>query len=171
LSTVEALHYNLPAFVRFTTPSLCSLLETVLSARFDLDATGSPIMPKSIEKLTVKIGRTIYKLGMGGLHSTEKSVSYFAGDDETISDNDVESFYPRIILNQKLFPAHLGEAFLKVYEMLVNKRLDAKRNKLKIIADALKIVINGSFGKLGNKYSTLYSPQLMLQVTITGQLV
>jgi hypothetical protein len=171
LSTLEALRYNLPAFVRFTTPSLCSLLETVLSARFDLDATGSPIMPKSIEKLTVKIGRTIYKLGMGGLHSTEKSVSYFAGDDETISDNDVESFYPRIILNQKLFPAHLGEAFLKVYEMLVNKRLDAKRNKLKIIADALKIVINGSFGKLGNKYSTLYSPQLMLQVTITGQLV
>lgn len=33
-----------------------------------------------------------------------------------------------------------------------------------------KIVLNGTFGKLGSKYSFLYSPNLMIQVTITGQL-
>lgn len=33
-----------------------------------------------------------------------------------------------------------------------------------------KIQINGSFGKFGSKYSTLYAPGLMIQVTITGQL-
>lgn len=36
--------------------------------------------------------------------------------------------------------------------------------------DSLKLTINGSFGKLGSKYSSLYSPDLMLQVTISGQL-
>ena len=37
-------------------------------------------------------------------------------------------------------------------------------------ADGKKVSINGSFGKLGSKYSTLYSPDLMLQVTLSGQL-
>lgn len=171
IKNVDALRYNLPAFVRFTRRALQDVLSTVLAAEFELDGNGSPVMPKSLEKLKIKIGGSTYKLGMGGLHSQEKSVAYIAADDEEIADNDVESFYPRIILNQGLFPAHLGPLFLNVYEMLVNKRLDAKRNKLKTIAAALKIVINGSFGKLGSKWSTLYSPQLLLQVTITGQLV
>jgi len=34
----------------------------------------------------------------------------------------------------------------------------------------LKITINGSFGKLGNRYSILYAPDLLIQVTLTGQL-
>lgn len=37
-------------------------------------------------------------------------------------------------------------------------------------ADAGKINANGSFGKLGSKWSILYSPELLIQVTLTGQL-
>lgn len=33
-----------------------------------------------------------------------------------------------------------------------------------------KIGINGSFGKLGSKYSALFAPELLIQTTITGQL-
>lgn len=33
-----------------------------------------------------------------------------------------------------------------------------------------KVTLNGAFGKLGSIYSTLYSPDLLLFVTITGQL-
>lgn len=176
--------YKVPGFVSFQTPQLRDMLEIVRKAEFYLDGLGSPIMPATLDKLKVKLGETTYKLGMGGLHSQEKRVSYVADENTIIADNDVESFYPRIILNQKLFPPHLGEAFLIVYEAIVNKRVDAKGKAkalkatdriaaagFKTIADTLKIVINGSFGKLGNKYSTLYAPQLMLQVTITGQLV
>lgn len=36
--------------------------------------------------------------------------------------------------------------------------------------DSKKIQINGSFGKLGSKYSMLYAPDLLLQTTLTGQL-
>ena len=37
-------------------------------------------------------------------------------------------------------------------------------------SDVKKIACNGSFGKLGSKYSLLYAPDLLLQTTITGQL-
>ena len=37
-------------------------------------------------------------------------------------------------------------------------------------ADARKIFSNGIFGKTGSPYSVLYSPELMIQTTITGQL-
>lgn len=39
-----------------------------------------------------------------------------------------------------------------------------------VTMESLKITINGSFGKFGSVYSSLYSPDLMIQVTITGQL-
>jgi len=179
------LQYNVPPFISYRSQQLNDMLEIVKAARFELDGLGSPIMPKALEKLTVKLGNSVYKLGMGGLHSNEKQTGHVATDEIIIADNDVESFYPRIILNQRLFPPHLGEAFLTVYENIVNTRIHAKAQaakakkagdkeaakKWKTIADSLKITINGSFGKLGNKYSTLYAPQLMLQVTITGQLV
>ena len=186
--TLEAdtvLAYNVPDFISYRSPQLQAVLQTVRDARFYLDGLGSPIMPPELEKLKVSIGGSIYKLGMGGLHSNEKKIAHFATDEIIIADNDVESFYPRIILNQRLFPPHLGEAFLQVYNQIVETRIHAKAEaakakkagdkagakRWKTIADSLKITINGSFGKLGNKYSTLYAPQLMLQVTITGQLV
>src|SRR5690625_2631930 len=37
-------------------------------------------------------------------------------------------------------------------------------------SDTLKISVNGSFGKLGSKYSALYAPDLLIQTTLTGQL-
>lgn len=38
------------------------------------------------------------------------------------------------------------------------------------VNEGLKISANGSFGKFGSKYSKLYSPDLLLATTITGQL-
>ena len=179
------LQYNAPDFISYSSQQLRDMFEVIKNARFCLDGLGSPIMPVELEKLKVKIGSSVYKLGMGGLHSTEKKIAHKATDEIILADNDVESFYPRIILNQRLFPSHLGEAFLQVYNAIVETRIHAKNEaakakkagdkagakRWKTIADSLKITINGSFGKLGNKYSTLYAPQLMLQVTITGQLV
>lgn len=184
-NSAAVLQYNAPDFISYNSPQLKAVFEIVKNARFYLDAQGSPIMPAELETLSIQIGKSTYTLGMGGLHSSEKISAHKADDSTIIADNDVESFYPRIILNQGLFPPHLGEAFLTVYNKIVETRIHAKAaasackkagdkvgaKKWKVIADSLKITINGSFGKLGNKYSTLYAPQLMLQVTITGQLV
>jgi len=181
----QVLKYNIPDFICFMSPHLKDMLETVKNTEFYLDKKGSPIIPPELEKLKVKIGKSVYKMGIGGLHSQEKKVSHKADENTILADNDVASFYPRIILNQGLYPPHLGDAFLKVYNDIVETRIRAKGDSAKAkkegdretakhwktIADSLKITINGSFGKMGNKYSTLYAPQLMLQVTLTGQLV
>lgn len=50
------------------------------------------------------------------------------------------------------------------------KELEAELSYHTTNSNSLKICINGSFGKLGSKYSALYSPDLMMTVTLTGQL-
>ena len=57
---------------------------------------------------------------------TKKQIAHIADENTYLRDNDVASYYPRIILNQRLSPSHLGEAFLEVYESIVNDRPEAK---------------------------------------------
>jgi len=177
--------YKAPSHISFVSPELKKVLKIIENCEFFIDAEGKPTMPSELEKLDIKIGGSTYNLGMGGLHSTEQKIFYSAEGSSIIADNDVESFYPRTILNLGLFPKHLGEAFLTVYNTIVETRIDAKgkaktfkdlldkksAKHFKTIADSLKIVINGLFGKFGNKYSVVYAPELLLTVTITGQLV
>jgi hypothetical protein len=93
-----------------------------------------------------------------------------AQDDECLFDIDVASYYPYLIIDGQYYPKHLTREFLTVYESIVNRRIEAKRNKDTVTADSLKITVNGSFGKFGSKYSFLYSPDLLINTTITGQL-
>lgn len=179
--SISSVKYDAPSWIGYVSPELRGIVDAIEAATFPLDGNGSPMWPEGLgerEKtktgytnvLKTRIGSSVYKLGMGGLHSSEKNVAHIATADTLLIDRDVASYYPRIILNERLFPKHLGEAFLHVYEALVNKRLAAKKAGNKTIANALKITINGGFGKFGNQYSLLYSPKLLLQVTITGQL-
>ena len=48
--------------------------------------------------------------------------------------------------------------------------LKQQLKKVQSITDSLKITINGSFGKFSSKFSILFSPLLLVQTTITGQL-
>src|ERR1017187_7366641 len=109
-------------------------------------------------------------MGIGGLHSAESGVAHVAGSNYMLIDRDVTSYYPSIILNLGLYPQHMGEAFLTVYRSLVERRVAAKKAGDKVTAESLKIAVNGSFGKLGSKWSALYAPDLLIRVTITGQL-
>lgn len=172
-------NYEVPEFVCFQTPDLQQMLENLRVANFIISDKGRPKCDY-LHGLIIKIGNGSYRMGVGGLHSSESGVAHKSDENTMLIDRDVASFYPRIILNLGLFPKHLGPAFLEVYESLVNRRLDAKglskheditiSELNQIIADSIKITINGSFGKLGSKYSNLYSPDLLIQVTLTGQL-
>lgn len=162
--------YNVPPFIKFNSAVLNYALQTIANANFVVQENGSCNMPKEVSSLLLNIGKSTYKMGIGGLHSTEKEVSYKATENTLILDKDVASYYPAIVLNQNLYPEHLGPAFLDIYRKLVDKRLAAKKAGNKKISEGLKIAINGIFGKFGNKYSTVYSPNLLLQVTLSGQL-
>jgi len=162
--------YTAPAYVSFVSDQLWDVLREVQALEFGLAANGALLMPPSLAKKTIRIGNTDYKLGMGGLHSQEKSIVVESNETHVMRNADFASYYPAIILNNNLAPVHLGGGFLTVYRSIVDRRLEAKRNKDSLVADTLKIVINGSFGKFGSKYSKLYSPDLLLATTLTGQL-
>jgi hypothetical protein len=162
--------YNVPEFISFKSEILKNALAIIKNHEFELDGRGSIKLPKEISNLKIKMGYSTYKLGIGGIHSQEAKQCIVPNEYQLLIDKDVAAYYPTIILNLKLFPRHLGPSFLKVYSNIVKRRLEAKKNKNKVMDDSLKIVINGSFGKFGNKYSALYSPDLMLAVTLTGQL-
>lgn len=126
-------------------------------------------LPDSKKKLQFTIGNTKYTVGTGGLHSCEKSTRH-TNENHILREYDVAAYYPNIILNNRLYPKHLGVPFLEIYGGIVRRRLKAKAKGDKITNESLKITINGSFGKFGSKWSFLYSPDLMMQVTVTGQL-
>lgn len=163
-------HYRVPEYLSFESDYMNYVLDVVRNTEFVVSESGDIKLPQVLKDLEVKIGNTSYTLGIGGLHSTEKSRAVFANDNHTLEDWDVESYYPRIILNQRLYPMHLGPDFLYVYEDIVDTRLAAKHAGNESTSNSLKIVINGSFGKLGSKHSILYAPDLLIQTTISGQL-
>lgn len=162
--------YKVPHFIQYQSPLMNWALDVVRAARFIVSDSGNIGMPRELSDLEIKMGDSVYRMGIGGLHSSEQHASHIAGGGYLLIDKDVTSYYPSIILNQGLYPIHLGTNFLKVYKQIVDRRLAAKRTGNKVVADSLKITINGSFGKLGSPYSVLYSPDLLIQVTITGQL-
>ena len=163
-------YYKKPDYISFKTPYLQSILEMVMRSPFTAKTNGQTVMTEELAKTLIKIGQSTYKFGIGGLHSQESCQAVVATDEFDIYDVDFTSYYPFIILVNELFPENLGRAFLDVYRSLVERRLEAKRSGDKAVAESLKITINGTFGKLGSIYSPLYAPDLMIAVTITGQL-
>jgi hypothetical protein len=166
----SVVRYASPGIVWFEQQNLKDIYWRILKSGFTIRTNGSLRMPEWLSKTKIRIGETDYQMGIGGLHSCESKRAVVAAGDEALADFDVASYYPSIILKLELSPDKMGKDFLRVYQSIVTRRLEAKRSGDKLTADTLKICVNGSFGKLGSMYSALYAPQLLLQVTLTGQL-
>lgn len=164
-----AYKYEVPPYIQYKTPKLQKLLYNVRTADFIVDHNGKIILPPNLD-VDVKINKGVYRIGIGGLHSSEKNVSYIATDTHMIVDRDVASYYPRIITNLRLYPVGMGPDFLGAYEQIIARRLHAKKNKIFATDKGLKIVINGTSGKFSDFWSKMYSPDLTIQTTVTGQL-
>jgi len=120
----------------------------------------------AVDKLPTStvIGKNTYSIGIGGLHSIETCVRYTNG---VICDIDVASYYPSLILNQRINPPRIHD-FLSEYDRIYKNRIAFKITKDKR-ADSLKTLLNGTFGKLNSPYSVFYSPADFLNVTLNGQ--
>lgn len=142
--------YRIPDFIKFETPILKGLLEEIRATDFDVDPSGSDAtvadddddadspkavakkksrlvgLPKSLSR-DLHIGATVYQMGIGGLHSKEKSRAFVSNDKYVLKDRDVTSYYPSIVINQNLKPGHLGDSFLSSYKAIFNRRVAAKR--------------------------------------------
>jgi hypothetical protein len=126
-----------------------------------------------------------YTLARGGLHSVDRPELYFSDDEYTYIDCDVSSYYPNLVINENVAPAHVAQAAFQAAarfittERMVNKTKakEYKRigDKEKTVyyttgADAYKIVANsGLFGKLGFD-GWMFDLKAMFQTTINGEL-
>lgn len=170
--------YEAPTWLAFKTPQLQHTLKVVKEAVFYIGASGYVELPTQLRELQIDIGLSTYRLGIGGLHSTEKSVSHTG----LLLDIDVASYYPSLILNSGKWPAAMGKKFLEEYAAIKAERLAAKKlektltkgtpewTKAHVDNEGGKIMINGTFGKLGSPYSVLFAPEMLIQTTVTGQL-
>ena len=166
----EGFKYTTPSFIYFNHPALKEALETIEHTVFYTNHAGRIILPPELKKYAVTIGDSTYRLGIGGLHSSEQNTTYVSNSDYQLYDFDVVSYYPAIIIKLKLFPETAGPGFVKVFKDYVDMRVNAKKSGDDVTAAALKIAINGVYGKFGSKWSFLYAPENIIQVTITGQL-
>lgn len=179
--------YEIPPFISFETTYLKSILTTLRNAEFSVNGGGHVNTPDSLTDLKLQIGGTTYKMGIGGLHSTEGTRALISNDEFIAVDVDVAGHYPAIIVRLSelgLYPKQAGPEFTEVYRSMLNERNRAKRGAaaakkagdkaveapLKAESDGGKIANNGVFGKLLSVYSFLYHPPLGLACTLTGQL-
>jgi len=128
--------YTPPKFIAFQTPELQALLATIERLEFLVPDGGNVQMPTELDKAAIRVGNGLYRLGIGGLHSSEQTISHFADDDAVIVDRDVTSYYPMIILNNHLAPDHMGTAFTRIYRDLVADRLSSK-SKVRDISEKI----------------------------------
>ena len=186
----ESATYTRAAFIKPISQQLEDIIQQIESHTFMIHPkTGKFIFPAFLKKPIV-LGNGKYQMGVGGLHSKhDKSVCKISRCEYLLSDADFQAYYPTLIVQ-----AGLGNPeFIAFYQTLINMRVNAKEDAKRITAEikatsstpelesALaeakavdsvgKIMINGLFGKLGSSFSKLYSPDLLLAVTIGGQLL
>jgi hypothetical protein len=159
--------YRAPDWLRFQHLPLLQMLDR---NAFTVAVSGGVEIPDELANTLIHIGSSAYKMGIGGLHSTESQIVHVADDQYEITDHDVASYYPSLILRTGIAPQQIGQQFQAIYRQWYDRRLAAKRGGDKKTANSLKTLLNGTFGKLGSIWSIFYAPTEMIQVTVTGQL-
>lgn len=172
--TPPYVQYKAPAFIQTDSDVINELIYRLEDAFFTINQGNGAVQAPAFLEDPIELGTGTYQCGVGGLHSThDKRLHVVATDELLISDFDVASYYPNIMLKAGLTPrleGGKGQAFIDEYRNIYDRRMEAKRSGNKRVANALKISLNGTFGKLGSQFSAFYSPDLMLAVTLTGQL-
>lgn len=160
--TAVSLRECVPSVISFSAKELVELKEAIES-EIVFASSGFRF------EREVKFDNTNYSIGVGGIHSVDTPVHWKETADTKIVSADIASMYPSCIIINNIYPQHLGEDFVSVLKDLTAERLAAKKsNKTK--ADALKITINGLYGKLNSDTFWLEDAKAMLRVTIAGQL-
>lgn len=110
--------------------------------------------------------------GVGGIHGCVKPGVYKASETHGILDIDVKSYYPNLFIQNRLHPKQMDQdTFVKVYSDIFQERVKAQKEGDKLTSDALKLALNGLFGKTGSDVSCFYDPNVFFAVTVNGQLL
>ena len=119
--------------------------------------------------LTATIDGFSYDFGVGGLHGCVPPQIVHSDDEFMIVDVDVASYYPNLATANDIYPAHIGPVFCEVYKEMYEVRKQYKKGTME--NSAMKLALNGSFGKTNSEYSYLYDSKYTFTITVNGQLL
>ena len=109
--------------------------------------------------------------GVGGIHGCISPGVYVSSKTYKILDIDVKSYYPNLFIQNRLHPRQMDQdIFVNVYNDIFNERVKAQVDKDSLTSDALKLALNGMFGKTGSDVSCFYDPFVFYGITVNGQL-
>jgi hypothetical protein len=112
-----------------------------------------------------------YDFGVGGIHGSVEPGVYESDENYEIWDVDVASYYPNLAIKNKFYPEHFGEEFCDIYESIYNERKKYSKKTHPAENLALKLALNGSYGKSNSEYSALHDPTYTMKTTVNGQLL
>lgn len=119
-------------------------------------------------KLEFQIGDCPGVVGYGGIHAAIPHYFFEETSDRVIRNKDVASYYPHLMTLCGYTSRNIPSA--EVFENVLDTRMKAKASGDKATANALKLVVNTTYGALLNKYNDLFDPLMGRSVCITGQL-
>jgi len=119
--------------------------------------------------LDLNVGGCPVTLAFGGIHGAVPRSMWETDSEHVIANWDVASLYPSLIIGYGLMSRHCPEP--KRYEDTYHARLEAKRTGDKALSDALKLVLNTTYGVMRQRFSKLYDPRMARSVCVSGQVV
>lgn len=162
------------SYIQFQHPEFNRVLSWMRTQTLTSDDLTETIQTKGVFKgVKATVGGLDFHFGTGGIHGSISGQRVEADDEWGIYDIDVAALYPSIAIVNRLYPEHLGEAFVREYARLPQERKEwqVKKGKKCIEANSMKLASNGTYGNSNNKYSVFCDPRFTMTITINGQLL
>lgn len=124
-------------------------------------------------KLEIMVGVCPCTIAYGGIHGAIPTYVEEATETRTIRNKDVASYYPRLMTLMGYCSRNMPSP--KMFEDTLEERVAAKKAGDKATANALKLVLNTTYGAMlngkdGTAFNDLYDPLMGRSVCISGQL-
>ena len=124
-------------------------------------------------KLEIMVGVCPCTIAYGGIHGAIPTYVEEATETRTIRNKDVASYYPHLMTLMGYCSRNMPSP--KMFEDTLEERIAAKKAGDKATANALKLVLNTTYGAMlngkdGTAFNDLYDPLMGRSVCISGQL-
>lgn len=124
-------------------------------------------------KLEIMVGVCPCTIAYGGIHGAIPTYVEEATETRTIRNKDVASYYPHLMTLMGYCSRNMPSP--KIFEDTLEERVAAKKAGDKATANALKLVLNTTYGAMlngkdGTAFNDLYDPLMGRSVCISGQL-
>lgn len=119
------------------------------------------------ETQVITIADVPHTLGIGGLHGAIPCHKEHSNSERIILNADVISYYPSLMIEYDYLSRNVPskQLFIDVY----TSRLKAKASGDKLTANALKLILNTTYGASLNQFNDLYDVRMGRSTCITGQ--